>query len=636
MHKLAMANSAAEARVQPRILALVCGIVLGAGPVAADPARETPWLPEAAAYRLTLFLGNLAPVPWDDVERAWEEPYRGSEYSQGALDWLEAQSGLGTGSLTAAIAREDREAVFEAATRLIAARIDEELDEALAAEGSAAAQQAVRTAREIYRAFGDHLAAADPEAARRLGLAWLDLASATGSTGVLGVGAIAADRDAMTAARAVISDYIAANYRVADFAPRAILSAVPETIARSGGVVALPATLPPGSDIFDQNPLPLLVLGFEEQGIEETDLPLIAYGDMLFDSPEIFGGPAREIGIACSTCHNRSDINQRLFIPGASHQPGAVDVDGAFFNPLFNDRRADPIDIPSLRGLRFTGPYGRDGRFASLRDFTRNVIVNEFAGPEPTPFILDAIVAYMTEFDFLPNAMLTGDGRLTEAAPEAARRGEAIFNWPFAGLGGQSCASCHVPSGNFLDRRAHDIGSVTAAYEGSRGGALDTPTLLGTVYTAPYFHDGALPTLATVVNWFDTTKSLGLGEAERADLTAYLEAVGGADEPYEAFDAENTPFRLAFSELTTFASTLDVLLPRRDAQHILLLTDTVAADLAADAGTMANLAARPEIYSLAERLAAVGAAVRANEWGAAEASWAAFQSEAQAIEERAF
>lgn len=129
---------------------------------------------------------------------------------------------------------------------------------------------------------------------------------------------------------------------------------------------------------------------------------------------------------------------------------------------------------------------------------------------------------------------------------------------------------------------------------------------------------------------------LGLTEAEREDLTAYPEAGGAADEPYEAFDDENTPFRLAFAELTTFASTLDTLLPRRDAQHILLLTDTVAADLAADAGTMANLAARPEIYSLAERLVAVGAAVRAGDWAAAEASRSEFQAEARAIEERAF
>ena len=79
-----------------------------------------------------------------------------------------------------------------------------------------------------------------PEVARlvrdraELGRAWLELSSATGSTGVLGVGATEPDHEAMAAARVVISDYLAANYRVADFTPRTTLSAVPETIALSG------------------------------------------------------------------------------------------------------------------------------------------------------------------------------------------------------------------------------------------------------------------------------------------------------------------------------------------------------------------------------------------------------------------
>ena len=618
------------------ILSAVVAATVAVGPSVATPAKEAPWLPEAAAYRLTLFFGNLAPVPWDKLEAAWSEPYRGSAFPMGAMDWLARESTVGTAGLVEAIARQDRQAVHAAATRLIARRINEELDVALATDNPASAQQAVTTAKELYRVFADHIAAADPTAARSLGRAWLELANATGAAGVLGAGAKAPDAATMAAARAVIASYLDENYLVAEFTPRRALNAVPETVARTGLRVDLPATLPPGSDIFDQDPLPMLVLNFEEQGIDEKDLPLVAYGDMLFDSAEIFGGPARELGIACSTCHNRSDINQRFFIPGASHQPGAVDVDGAFFNPMFNDRRDDPIDIPSLRGLRFTGPYGRDGRFGSIRDFTRNVIVNEFAGAEPTPFMLDALVAYMTEFDFLPNEMVSASGQLTEAAPIAARRGEEIFNRPFAGLDNRSCATCHIPSGNFLDRKSYDIGSVAVGYEGARAGALDTPTLLGAVYTAPYFNDGALPTLASVVDWFDDTKMLGLTGAERADLTAYLEAVGGADEPYEVFEGENTPFRLAFDELVTFATTLDTLLPQRDATHILLLTDTVATDMATDASTMVNLAARPEVYALAARLADVGAAVRAEDWATAEADWALFKTDAAAIEERAF
>lgn len=618
------------------LVAAWIGATVSLGPSHATPAKEAPWLPDAAAYRLTLFLGNLEPIPWDQVETAWSDPYHGSEFSAGALAWLSANSDIGAEPVLDAIARRDRQALFEAATQTIAHRIEEELDRALNADDPATAQQAVQTARELYRAFADGVSAADADAARQIGRSWLELNNGTGSAGVLGAGATPADREAMVAARTTISSYLAENYLAEDFAPRRLLTPLPETAILSGRDIDLPPSLPPGADIFDQDPLPLLVLNFEEQGIDETDLPLIAYGDMLFDSAQIFGGPARDLGIACSTCHNRSDINQRLFIPGASHQPGAIDVDGAFFNPIFNDRRDDPLDIPSLRGLRFTGPYGRDGRFASLRDFTRNVIVNEFAGPEPTPFMLDALVAYMQEFDFLPNSMLKADGRLTEAAPVAAARGEVIFNRPFEGLGNRSCASCHVPDGNFLDRQAHDIGSIDPAYSGARSGALDTPTLLGTVYTAPYFHDGSLPTLASVVGWFNETKSLGLAASDRADLTAYLETIGAADEPYEAFDAENTPFRLAFAELTTFASTLDTLLPRRDAEHILLLVETVGADLSADASTMSNLTARPDVYALADRLNQVGAAVRQGDWGTAEASWTAFKAEAETLEARAF
>ena len=45
--------------------------------------------------------------------------------------------------------------------------------------------------------------------------------------------------------------------------------------------------------------------------------------------------------------------------------------------------------------------------------------------------MLDALVGYMLEFDWLPNPMLTRDGTLTDLAPEAAHRGEALFKKPF-------------------------------------------------------------------------------------------------------------------------------------------------------------------------------------------------------------
>ena len=631
-----MERGARWLRTRPAAAVLICAAgLLVAGPAPATPVTQAPWQPEAAAYRATLFLAGLAPVPWQAIETTWSEPYPGAAFDAPAFDLLAGRPD-GEASVTAireAVSQEDRQALFEAATRASAGALLDELDNAAERLDDGDPRHALRAARELYRAFEDGIAVADPEAARTLGLAWLELSSSAGSPGVLGAGGVPADPERFEAAKARIAEYIAANFAPETFTARGSMAPLPETVVAEKGEPAMPGSLPPGSRILDQDPLPRLVLNFEEQGIHEADLPMVAFGDMLFDSPEIFGSPAKELGLACSTCHNRSDVNRDLFIPGASHQAGAIDVDGSFFNPMFNDRRNDPLDIPSLRGLRYTGPYGRDGRFASLREFSRNVIVNEFGGAEPTPFMLDSLVAYMLEFDFLPNSKLGAYGRLTDAAPDAARRGEAIFRRTFEQMDGRSCASCHVPSSSFLDGRAHDIGSVSESYGGARVGALDTPTLLGARFTAPYFHDGSKPTLASVVDWFDDRFTLNLAEEERKDLTAYLDAIGDADEPWETFDERNTPFRLVFDELTTFASTLDTLIPRRDAEHAMLLIDTVAADLAADAGTMRNLDAKPEVYWLSETLAEVGRAVEAGDWEKAQALWDEFKGRQAELEE---
>ncbi len=591
---------------------------------------EVPWHPVAAAYRTAMFMGDLKPVPWSKIRAAYEKANPaayGTKSAQQKLTELDAALGKEAATLIGrSIDGQDRQALYAATTRVLsrAIRIHLEAAHASLRDPSAAAAR-IASARDLYRAIEDFIRQADNKAFGKLGRAWLTLTSSAGTSGVLGGGASGADEERFQQARQTIDAYLIANFEPEVFTPRGKLTPLPETVVASKAPVKIAPWLPPGSSLNDQDPLPLLVLNFEMQGIDEKDLPLIAYGDMLFDSPEIFGDPATSLGVTCSTCHNRSDINRALFIPGITHQPGAIDVDGEFFNSRFNDLREDGLDIPSLRGLRFTGPYGRDGRFASLRDFTRNVIVNEFAGAEPTPFMLDALVAYMLEFDFLPNSKITGEGQLTKAASDAARRGERIFKQPFTEMQDNSCASCHIPSAKFLDRRAHDIGSQTGSYAHSQSTAFDTPTLLSTRFNAPYFHDGSLPTLASVVEWFNLRYGLGLESDQREDLTAYLETIGDADEPYEVYTGRHTPFRLAFEELTTFASTLDTLLPARDAFHAKLMIDTVSADLALDAAGMANTTAKPMVYELADILADIGKAIDAKDWPQAETRWASFK-----------
>src|SRR3954454_5562410 len=87
-----------------------------------------------------------------------------------------------------------------------------------------------------------------------------------------------------------------------------------------------------------------------------------------------------------------------------------------------------------------------------------NVIVNEFAGPEPSPAILDAMVVYIQDIDFLANPLLAPGGRLRAQASDAARRGEALFAKPFPNDRSLSCAGCHVPSAAFVDHLQHDVG----------------------------------------------------------------------------------------------------------------------------------------------------------------------------------
>ena len=571
----------------------------------AHVASREQWHPLAAAYLDVVFASRIDPVDWRGIERRYAETdpvYRhiGTAPAFASLERLSDFVGRDpAAAIRRAIAGRDAEGLRVAAARANAVALRARLEKVrglLDRPRAALAQLGI--ARGIYRGFEAGLLASDRDAHRRLGLAWLSLTTLLSRTG---------GRDEAERLIGTLDAGIRAHFE--------------------RGSPPLPPRdrLPPGGALREQEPLPRLVLNFEQRGVDEKRLFLVAYGDMLFDSPEIMGPRARALGFACSSCHNRGDVNRALFVPGLSRRAGGIDVDSGFFDPRGNDGRFDPLDVPSLRGIRFTAPYGRNGRIASLREFTRNVIVGELGGPEPSPLMLDALVAYMNEFDFLPAPLLARDGSLNGRASKAARRGQAIFNRPFAAMSDRSCASCHIPDGNFVDGRRHDIGSVAPSSPHARDGALDTPTLLGSLYTAPYFHDGSLPTLAAVVEWFDRRYRLGLGASERSDLTAYLEAVGTGEQPFEAFDGKNTRFRLGFDEASTFLSTLETLIPARDRRHALLLLKTVGRDLRADAAGMANTAALARVSELAGRIDAVSDAIAAKDWPAAERLWAEYK-----------
>ena len=113
--------------------------------------------------------------------------------------------------------------------------------------------------------------------------------------------------------------------------------------------------------------------------------------------------------------------------------------------------------------------------------------------------------------------------------PAAASHGLALF------AGKAACATCH--SGSELtdaDTRLHPVGDAMGEPEplgvpsyASRSATKQyrTAPLKGVWQHAPYFHNGSGATLDDVVNVYNTRRSLGLTDAEKADLVQYLKSL---------------------------------------------------------------------------------------------------------------
>ena len=117
----------------------------------------------------------------------------------------------------------------------------------------------------------------------------------------------------------------------------------------------------------------------------------------------------------------------------------------------------------------------------------------------------------------------------------------------FRGKG--DCFVCH-PGRNFTDERFHntgvawrdgrisDEGRFAVTGRDYDHGAFKTPTLREVARTAPYMHDGSLPTLEAVVDYYDrggnrnahldsNIKPLHLTPQEKQSLVAFLKTLSG-------------------------------------------------------------------------------------------------------------
>lgn len=258
----------------------------------------------------------------------------------------------------------------------------------------------------------------------------------------------------------------------------------------------------------------------------------LVLGDLLFHSPGILGSEAQRERLSCQACHFNGGTNAQLELPDLSNGPGTIDLSTPRFTHSADNGVFDAIRIPSLRGVRFTSPYGHDGRVATIPEFIQNVVVTEFGGKPLTPSYLLALTQYVIQFDFLPNTRLDANARLLPSTSAATQDGERLFHAPREGLGGRSCAACHVPDTFFRDGKAHLHGGTKASPH-SLDGAVETPTLLGTSEFSRFWHDGRFQTLAQVVAWYDENYGLRMSQLERDHLSSFLHAIGAVDQPID-------------------------------------------------------------------------------------------------------
>jgi hypothetical protein len=169
-----------------------------------------------------------------------------------------------------------------------------------------------------------------------------------------------------------------------------LVAVLPSLAAQAQSLVGALEWLPPGSlSVESLTRHPQEQLGGGEKQSFYVDL-----GRLAFRSPDVLGGTARKAGLSCQACHANGFATTAFFIPGLSDKPGSIDVSHAFWNLRGEDGIDNPLEIPSLRGVKTKDRFGQDRRTASLRDFTRRVIVTEFSGAEPDALLLDALIAY--------------------------------------------------------------------------------------------------------------------------------------------------------------------------------------------------------------------------------------------------
>jgi len=268
----------------------------------------------------------------------------------------------------------------------------------------------------------------------------------------------------------------------------------------------------------------------------------VALGAQLFSDPRL-SGTGRH---SCASCHRPAlaftdGRRQARALTGEAlrrNTPALWNL--AWSKQFFWDGRAPSLEAQVRMPIEAADEMGGDWPAILQRFAVDASVVSQFqtAFPGEPPVsettVVKALASYVRSLVSPParfDAWIEGDAGALTAEEQ---RGFHLFT------GKAGCMLCHV-GWRFTDDRFHDIGlpgkdpGRSAIPDGTPGRmAFKTPSLRDVDRTAPYMHDGSLPTLTAVLRHYTggfvtrptlaphINRRLRLSAREKADLTAFL------------------------------------------------------------------------------------------------------------------
>ena len=289
---------------------------------------------------------------------------------------------------------------------------------------------------------------------------------------------------------------------------------------------------------------------------EEITLALLSLDAVVGITATVEGDQITRLGITCALCHSTVDdavtagVGSRLdgwpnrdlrvgeiiaLAPGlpAELQATYASWPAGFYDARFNfDGINDPTVIPPAYGLRGVGleTYTGEGPISYWNTYVAVTQMHgrgSFSDPKlgvdirvpPSDDLVRSKLPALRQYQHSLEAPEPPAGSFD---PVAAARGEQLF------AGKATCSDCHRGPRYTDGGHLHDpseTGMDPTHAERSTTKMYRTTPLRGIWQHQPYFHDGSAATLEEVVDHYDAVLGLGLTEAEKNDLVAFLSSL---------------------------------------------------------------------------------------------------------------